>query len=185
MVQLKSKEGNIMDNNEYLKITYDDGTTGYCEILCIFVVAGKNYAAVAPLDENMLEKKDMGIPFYRVEAGTDEEGNEGILLELLKSDMEIEAVRAVFDSLVTEVTVEEGGEAVEDEDIAAAEIMVDSQENQQKAILTEHEKFVLQILIGTILRNTEDENENCQMADVAIEKDMREILKDIYAKVAR
>lgn len=99
-------EKNQMLNNEeedmFVTLDLDDGTTAECQILTIFDVDGQDYIALLPL-ENGEPNAEGEVFIYRY--SEDAEGNPS--LDNIESDEEYEAVADRFDELLDEAEFED------------------------------------------------------------------------------
>ena len=91
-------ESEELDEPMILPVTLDDGTEISCEVLSIFPVEGKQYAALLPLDEQYED-----IFLYRFIP----QGKEEFTLDGIEDDDEYEAVVDVFDMLLDDAEFDE------------------------------------------------------------------------------
>ena len=99
----KNQFNNLDDDDMFVTLDLDDGSSVECQILTIFEAEGRDYIALLPLDENGDENEDGEVFIYRY--SEDEEGNPS--LENIEDDDEYEVVAARFDELLDEAEFED------------------------------------------------------------------------------
>lgn len=97
--QLPSPE----DEEMFVTLDLDDGTTEECQVLTIFEAGGRDYVALLPVDENETPNDDGEVYIYRY--FEDKDGNPS--LENIEDDDEYEIVSDRFDELLDEAEFEE------------------------------------------------------------------------------
>ncbi|MBO5209236.1 MAG: DUF1292 domain-containing protein [Lachnospiraceae bacterium] len=88
-----------------VELDLEDGTSVTCAIVTILTVAGQDYIALLPLDDNG-QNEDGEVWFYRYfedESNPDEEPS----LEYIEDDAEYEAVEDAFDEYLDSVEFDE------------------------------------------------------------------------------
>ena len=99
----KNQFNNLDDDDMFVTLDLDDGSSVECQILTIFEAEGRDYIALLPLDENGDENEDGEVFIYRY--SEDEEGNPS--LENIEDDDEYEVVADRFDEIQDEQEFEE------------------------------------------------------------------------------
>ncbi len=99
----KNQFNNLDDDDMFVTLDLDDGSSVECQILTIFEAEGRDYIALLPLDENGDENEDGEVFIYRY--SEDEEGNPS--LENIEDDDEYEVVADRFDELLDEAEFED------------------------------------------------------------------------------
>ena len=97
------------DGNITVTLTLDNDETVECAILTIFPVAGRDYIALLPLDENG-ENEDGEVYIYRYDNSTGSP-----VLENIENDEEYEAVADAFDEMLDAAEYDELVDAEEEE----------------------------------------------------------------------
>ena len=95
----KNQINNLEDDDMFVTLDLDDGSSVECQILTIFEADGRDYIALLPLDEN----GDGEVFIYRY--SEDAEGNPS--LENIEDDDEYEVVSDRFDELLDEAEFED------------------------------------------------------------------------------
>ena len=85
----KNQFNNLDDDDMFVTLDLDDGSSVECQILTIFEAEGRDYIALRPLDENGDENEDGEVFIYRY--SEDEEGNPS--LENIEDDDEYEVAK--------------------------------------------------------------------------------------------
>ena len=98
----KNQINNLEDDDMFVTLDLDDGSSVECQILTIFEADGRDYIALLPLDENGDGNED-GEVFIRY--SEDAEGNPS--LENIEDDDEYEVVSDRFDELLDEAEFED------------------------------------------------------------------------------
>lgn len=93
----KNKFNNLDDEDMFVTLDLDDGSSMECQILTIFEADGRDYIALLPVDE------DGEVFIYRY--SEDAEGNPS--LENIEDDEEYEVVSDRFDELLDEAEFED------------------------------------------------------------------------------
>lgn len=91
------------DEDMFVTLDMDDGTTVESRILTIFDIGDQSYIALLPLDENGKDNAEGTVYIYRY--FEDDEGNPS--LENIQSDDEYDIVADRFDELLDEAEFEE------------------------------------------------------------------------------
>ena len=99
----KNQINNLEDDDMFVTLDLDDGSSVECQILTIFEADGRDYIALLPLDENGDTNEDGEVFIYRY--SEDAEGNPS--LENIEDDDEYEVVSDRFDELLDEAEFEE------------------------------------------------------------------------------
>ena len=99
----KNQFNNLDDDDMFVTLDLDDGSSVECQILTSFEAEGRDYSALLPLDENGDENEDGEVFIYRY--SEDEEGNPS--LENIEDDDEYEVVADRFDELLDEAEFED------------------------------------------------------------------------------
>lgn len=99
----KNQFNNLEDEEIFVTLDLDDGSSVECEILTIFEVNGRDYIALLPVDENEQPDEESEVFIYRY--SEDEEGNPS--LENIEDDEEYEIVADRFDELLDEEVFDE------------------------------------------------------------------------------
>lgn len=99
----KNQINNLEDDDMFVTLDLDDGSSVECQILTIFEADGRDYIALLPLDENGDANEDGEVFIYRYYE--DEEGNPS--LENIEDDEEYEIVSDRFDELLDEAEFED------------------------------------------------------------------------------
>ena len=99
----KNQFNNLDDDDMFVTLDLDDGSSVECQILTIFEAEGRDYIALLPLDENGDENEHGEVFIYRY--SEDEEGNPS--LENIEDDDEYEVVANRFDELLDEAEFED------------------------------------------------------------------------------
>ena len=99
----KNQINNLEDDDMFVTLDLDDGSSVECQILTIFEADGRDYIALLPLDENGDANEDGEVFIYRY--SEDAEGNPS--LENIEDDDEYEVVSDRFDELLDEAAFEE------------------------------------------------------------------------------
>lgn len=99
----KNQINNLEDNDMFVTLDLDDGSSVECQILTIFEADGRDYIALLPLDENGDDNEDGEVFIYRY--SEDAEGNPS--LENIEDDDEYEVVSDRFDELLDEAEFED------------------------------------------------------------------------------
>lgn len=99
----KNQINNLEDDDMFVTLDLDDGSSVECQILTIFEADGRDYIALLPLDENGDANEDGEVFIYRY--SEDAEGNPS--LENIEDDDEYEVVSDRFDELLDEAEFED------------------------------------------------------------------------------
>lgn len=99
----KNQINNLEDDDMFVTLDLDDGSSVECQILTIFEADGRDYIALLPLDENGDSNEDGEVFIYRY--SEDAEGNPS--LENIEDDDEYEVVSDRFDELLDEAEFED------------------------------------------------------------------------------
>ncbi len=99
----KNQINNLEDDDMFVTLDLDDGSSVECQILTIFEADGRDYIALLPLDENGDDNEDGEVFIYRY--SEDAEGNPS--LENIEDDDEYEVVSDRFDELLDEAEFED------------------------------------------------------------------------------
>ena len=99
----KNQINNLEDDDMFVTLDLDDGSSVECQILTIFEADGRDYIALLPLDENGDTNEDGEVFIYRY--SEDAEGNPS--LENIEDDDEYEVVSDRFDELLDEAEFED------------------------------------------------------------------------------
>lgn len=99
----KKQINNLEDDDMFVTLDLDDGSSVECQILTIFEADGRDYIALLPLDENGDDNEDGEVFIYRY--SEDAEGNPS--LENIEDDDEYEVVSDRFDELLDEAEFED------------------------------------------------------------------------------
>ena len=99
----KNQINNLEDDDMFVTLDLDDGSSVECQILTIFEADGRDYIALLPLDENGDANEDGEVFIYRY--SEDAEGNPS--LENIEDDDEYEVVSDRFDVLLDEAEFED------------------------------------------------------------------------------
>ncbi len=99
----KNQINNLEDDDMFVTLDLDDGSSVECQILTIFEADGRDYIALLPLDENGDDNEDGEVFIYRY--SEDVEGNPS--LENIEDDDEYEVVSDRFDELLDEAEFED------------------------------------------------------------------------------
>lgn len=99
----KNQINNLEDDDMFVTLDLDDGSSVECQILTIFEADGRDYIALLPLDENGNDNEDGEVFIYRY--SEDAEGNPS--LENIEDDDEYEVVSDRFDELLDEAEFED------------------------------------------------------------------------------
>ena len=99
----KIQINNLEDDDMFVTLDLDDGSSVECQILTIFEADGRDYIALLPLDENGDANEDGEVFIYRY--SEDAEGNPS--LENIEDDDEYEVVSDRFDELLDEAEFED------------------------------------------------------------------------------
>ena len=97
----KNKFNNLDDEDMFVTLDLDDGSSMECQILTIFEADGRDYIALLPVDEDEQPNEDVFIYRYSEDA----EGNPS--LENIEDDEEYEVVSDRFDELLDEAEFED------------------------------------------------------------------------------
>ena len=98
----KNKFNNLDDEDMFVTLDLDDGSSMECQILTIFEADGRDYIALLPVDEDEQSNEDGEVFIYRY--SEDAEGNPS--LENIEDD-EYEVVSDRFDELLDEAEFED------------------------------------------------------------------------------
>lgn len=101
--QRKNKFNNLDDEDMFVTLDLDDGSSMECQILTIFEADGRDYIALLPVDEDEQPNEDGEVFIYRY--SEDAEGNPS--LENIEDDEEYEVVSDRFDELLDEAEFED------------------------------------------------------------------------------
>ena len=99
----KNKFNNLDDEDMFVTLDLDDGSSMECQILTIFEADGRDYIALLPVDEDEQPNEDSEVFIYRY--SEDAEGNPS--LENIEDDEEYEVVSDRFDELLDEAEFED------------------------------------------------------------------------------
>ena len=99
----KNQINNLEDDDMFVTLDLDYGSSVECQILTIFEADGRDYIALLPLDENGDPNEDGEVFIYRY--SEDAEGNPS--LENIEDDDEYEVVSDRFDELLDEAEFED------------------------------------------------------------------------------
>ena len=99
----KNQINNLEDDDMFVTLDLDDGSSVECQILTIFEADGRDYIALLPLDENGDANEAGEVFIYRY--SEDAEGNPS--LENIEDDDEYEVVSDRFDELLDEAEFED------------------------------------------------------------------------------
>ena len=99
----KNQINNLEDDDMFVTLDLDDGSSVECQILTIFEADGRDYIALLPLDENGDSNEDGEVFIYRY--SEDAEGNPS--LENIEDDDEYDVVSDRFDELLDEAEFED------------------------------------------------------------------------------
>ena len=99
----KNQINNLEDDDMFVTLDLDYGSSVECQILTIFEADGRDYIALLPLDENGDTNEDGEVFIYRY--SEDAEGNPS--LENIEDDDEYEVVSDRFDELLDEAEFED------------------------------------------------------------------------------
>lgn len=97
----KNQLNNLEDDDMFVTLDLDDGSSVECEILTIFEADGRDYIALLPVDEE--DDDDAEVFIYRY--FEDADGNPS--LENIEDDEEYEIVSDRFDELLDEAEFED------------------------------------------------------------------------------
>jgi len=98
----KNKFNNLDDEDMFVTLDLDDGSSMECQILTIFEADGRDYIALLPVDEDEQPNEDGEVFIYRY--SEDAEGNPS--LEILRMTR-YEVVSDRFDELLDEAEFED------------------------------------------------------------------------------
>lgn len=101
--QRKTSFNNLDDEDMFVTLDLDDGSSMECQILTIFEADGRDYIALLPVDEDEQPNEDGEVFIYRY--SEDAEGNPS--LENIEDDEEYEVVSDRFDELLDEAEFED------------------------------------------------------------------------------
>ena len=99
----KRQFNNLDDEDMFVTLDLDDGSSMECQILTIFEADGRDYIALLPVDEDEQPNEDGEVFIYRY--SEDAEGNPS--LENIEDDEEYEVVSDRFDELLDEAEFED------------------------------------------------------------------------------
>ena len=99
----KSTLNHLVDEDMFVTLDLDDGSSMECQILTIFEADGRDYIALLPVDEDEQPNEDGEVFIYRY--SEDAEGNPS--LENIEDDEEYEVVSDRFDELLDEAEFED------------------------------------------------------------------------------
>ncbi len=99
----KNQLNNVDDEDMFVTLDLDDGSSMECQILTIFEADGRDYIALLPVDENENPSEESEVFIYRY--SEDSEGNPS--LENIEDDDEYEVVSDRFDELLDEAEFED------------------------------------------------------------------------------
>ena len=99
----KNKFNNLDDEDMFVTLDLDDGSSMECQILTFFEADGRDYIALLPVDEDEQPNEDSEVFIYRY--SEDAEGNPS--LENIEDDEEYEVVSDRFDELLDEAEFED------------------------------------------------------------------------------
>ena len=94
----KNKFNDLDDEDMFVTLDLDDGSSMECHILTIFEADGRDYIALLPVAEEKQPNEDGEVFIYRY--SEDAEGNPS--LENIEDDEEYEMVADAFDELLDE-----------------------------------------------------------------------------------
>ena len=94
----KNQLNNLDDEDMFVTLDLDDGSSMECQILTIFEADDRDYIALLPVDENEQPNDDAEVFIYRY--SEDADGNPS--LENIEDDDEYEVVSDRFDELLDE-----------------------------------------------------------------------------------
>lgn len=93
-----TKYESFEDEEMTVELELDNGELVKCAVVNILTVAGKDYIALLPLDENG-ENQDGEVWFYRYSENMDDP-NEEPVLDYIEDDEEYESVADAFDEFL-------------------------------------------------------------------------------------
>ena len=99
----KNKFNNLDDEDMFVTLDLDDGSSMECQILTIFEADGRDYIALLPVDDDEQPNEDRELYIYRY--SEDAEGSPS--LENIEDDEEYEVVSDRFDELLDEAEFED------------------------------------------------------------------------------
>lgn len=94
------------DENMFVELELEDGTVVNCGILTILPVNGKDYIALAPLDDDGEINEEGEVWFYGYSENPDDPNEEPELFPI-EDDDEYEAVEDAFDEFLDDVDFDE------------------------------------------------------------------------------
>ena len=99
----KNQSNNLDDEDMFVTLDLDDGSSMECQILTIFEADGRDYIALLPVDEDEQPNDEGEVFIYRY--SEDADGNPN--LENIEDDEEYEIVSDRFDELLDEAEFED------------------------------------------------------------------------------
>ena len=99
----KNQFNNLDDEDMFVTLDLDDGSSMDCQILTIFEADGRDYIALLPVDEDEQPNDEGEVFIYRY--SEDADGNPN--LENIEDDEEYEIVSDRFDELLDEAEFED------------------------------------------------------------------------------
>lgn len=99
----KNQFNNLDDEDMFVTLDLDDGSSMECQILTIFEADGRDYIALLPVDEYEQPNDEGEVFIYRY--SEDADGNPN--LENIEDDEEYEIVSDRFDELLDEAEFED------------------------------------------------------------------------------
>ncbi len=99
----KNQFNNLDDDDMFVTLDLDDGSSMECQILTIFEADGRDYIALLPVDEDEQPNDEGEVFIYRY--SEDADGNPN--LENIEDDEEYEIVSDRFDELLDEAEFED------------------------------------------------------------------------------
>ena len=99
----KNQFNNLDDEDMFVTLDLDDGSSMECQILTIFEADGRDYIALLPVDEDEQPNDEGEVFIYRY--SEDADGNPS--LENIEDDEEYEIVSDRFDELLDEAEFED------------------------------------------------------------------------------
>ena len=99
----KTQLNNLDDEDMFVTLDLDDGSSMECQVLTIFEADGRDYIALLPVDESEKPNEDGEVYIYRY--SEDSDGNPS--LENIEDDEEYEIVSDRFDEILDEAEFED------------------------------------------------------------------------------
>ena len=99
----KNQLNNLDDEDMFVTLDLDDGSSMECQVLTIFEADGRDYIALLPVAESEKPNEDGEVYIYRY--SEDSDGNPS--LENIEDDEEYEIVSDRFDEILDEAEFED------------------------------------------------------------------------------